>query len=546
MDDNYLESSLDLRINAPHLQNYNCAMHIKQDLTEVENLLLIDFLINNNDQKKDNFMVNLMWSNFSASLIKAHGELRTSLLPMDTVQTSLSLMTENREEPSLHFDLSFINNVTGLRYDYGCRANKHEDIFNAEIWSPIPSYRNISIHGFITQSQTNPNEYQFSGNLYRNMSIYHLTGLIKMPADLDANGSGPSSTVVYLNVQPKLKVAQQSTSLDSGAMDLRFSKIIGNNGESKQYVVHFDAKEGGDNLQIDGEYLFNNKNGLNLILSLQSSLEHLRKIQLSSKVSHLEKNRVSIEINLKTPWQELALNDVALYSDITLHRQNGDVTGSYRISNEKAGNGSLHWSWLWPNNMNIEWESYLNDASSADSSLTNKPRTLNLIARYLNQENTRFLARGAIEVNRKWQLDLDGNVNYQSCDNIAASLRAQLPQPVEDVHNFEITYQGNLISNQGNQPEIDITGQYTTKKLSNKYLSRLLYTNKTHLHGLGYLEWGTNNNVTVLEADLQVQPVSDTRKDFKIELITPYYSNNKTLAVGGVYEKPENQPHHLK
>jgi len=99
------------------------------------------------------------------------------MLPLKLASTSV--LATKGPSPQLNFDLILMSR-DGQSIAYGTRANKKNEVFNIEVWTPLKNYRNISIHGTILKNARDPQRYDVSGSLYRNMAIYGLAGVIRM------------------------------------------------------------------------------------------------------------------------------------------------------------------------------------------------------------------------------------------------------------------------------------------------------------------------------------------------------------------------------
>ena len=75
--------------------------------------------------------------------ITSNGKFIATLLPFKLFEYTFLLSSE--ENPQLNFDLVF-SNKNGKNLNFGLRAIKKDEIINAELWTPMQNFKNISLN----------------------------------------------------------------------------------------------------------------------------------------------------------------------------------------------------------------------------------------------------------------------------------------------------------------------------------------------------------------------------------------------------------------
>ncbi|XP_046812149.1 apolipophorins [Lucilia cuprina] len=517
VEENFLETSVGILLNTNVIPHYACRAYFKKDFSQIDNSVDIQFVVTDNDVINE-LQIETAWRKDPGHLVNVDGRVKTTMLPLQLVETNLQITKSSN--PQLSFDLGFVSQ-TGHRIEYGTRANKKDDIFNVEVWTPIENFRNISMHGSLIQNRNNPKEYHVSGNLYRNMVTYALNGVIRMAENY------PTDT--RLRVQPK------SGGRD-GVIELSITEAGGN---QKGYNFQFSAIEDGEMCQISGGYSQSEESGMDFSVLVQSSLPEIKRINFNGKLRPREKGHVIGDISLETPWKELGIDSVKLHSDIAIRKDSGNIGGEYRIG-PNIGRGNCIWSWIWAENMQLTLESYMERPEA-------NPRIVHASAKYINPDKNylRLVTGAKLDVDSKWKLAVNGTMNYRSSDDLQANIVTLLPQPIGDVHNFGLRYRGNLVSKQGVQPELFLEGKYLSQEAKRKYLGRVSYRNTTDLQGMGHVEWGVDTDISTVEGDFQMLRKDLARREFYAKLITPKFKEQDTFFMKGNYDLRRDEYHTL-
>nr|XP_013118557.1 unnamed protein product [Stomoxys calcitrans] len=507
-EENFTESSVDFVLNTDVVPHYGCRAYFKNDFNDKDNTVDMQFSVTDNDVVNE-IKVGTAWHKDPSHLVNVNGHISTTMLPLKLAETSLKVATE--PHPSLSFDLSVVGR-NGERADYGTRASKKSDAIDVEVWTPIEDFRNISMHGSLTQSPKDPNEYSVSGKLYRNMHTYGINGIIKM-----ANGY-PTDT--RLRVQPS-----------AGGPDgvIEFSVSEPQSG-GKGYNFQFSAIQEGKMCQISGGYSASNETGVDFSMLIESSVPELKRINFNGQFRPRGKGHTVGDVSLETPWKDLGIENVKLHSDLNLKKDGGKVAGEYRFS-DYVGRGSCAWTWILAENMQLALESNLQRPNM-------KTRSVHASAKYLNpQKNFQKLSTAVkMDVDAQWKMETNGTLNYRNQDDVQASLVTTLPKPIGDTHNLNFRYKGNLVAKKGVKPEFFFEGKYKSKDAQRNGLGRVSYKNATDVQASARLEWGEKKDVSAVEGDFHMQRKGKVRREFYTKLVTPKYKDEDTFYVKGSYD----------
>ncbi|XP_005177435.1 apolipophorins [Musca domestica] len=508
IEESFTESSVDFVLNTDVVPYYACRAYFKNDFNDKDNTVDFQLSVTDNDVVNE-IKVGTAWHKDPSHLVNANGHISTTMLPLKLAETSLKVLT--KPHPELSFDLTVVGR-NGERVDYGTRASNKNDAIDVEVWTPIEDFRNISMHGSLTQSPKDPNEYSISGKLYRNTHTYGLNGIVKM-----VNGY-PADT--RLRVQP-------SAGGPDGVIEFSISEPQGN---GKGHNFQFSAIQEGKMCQISGGYSASEETGADFSMLVESSVPELKRINFNGQFRPRGKGHTVGDVSLETPWKELGIENVKLHSDLNLKKDGGKVAGEYRIG-ENVGRGSCAWTWILAENMQLALESHLQRPNT-------KPRNVLASAKYMNpNKNFQKLSTAVkMDVDSQWKLEANGTLNYKSQDDIQAALVTLLPKPVGDTHNLNFRYRGNLIAKKGVKPEFFIEGKYKSKDAQKNCLGRVSYKNATDLQALAHLEWGEKKDVSVVEGDFHMLRKNKLRREFYTKLVTPKYKDEDTFLVKGSYD----------
>ncbi|XP_030377336.1 uncharacterized protein LOC115626195 [Scaptodrosophila lebanonensis] len=515
-EDNFLETSVGILLETNVIPHYACQAYFKKDFSAVDNTIDIRFEVT------DNGIVNKLqiesdWHTDPSYYVNVNGRVRTTMLPLELASTSV-LVTKG-PNPKLNFDLSFLSR-DGQSIEYGTRANKKKDVFNIEVWTPLKNYRNISMHGTIVKSARDAQRYEITGNLYRNMATYGLKGALRMGEFLPIDAT--------LRVQPKAGGRDGVIELnihEAGPKKIRFS---------------FSAIEDGKMCQISGGYSVSEDSSMDFSVLVESTEPEIARINFYGNLKPAERGRVVGDVNLQTPWKKLGIDSVHLHSDVGVRDDGGQIIGEYKIG-EHIGRGSCLWSWVILENVQLILESYMERPNA-------QPRIVHASAKYLNPNKNYQQVRtgGRLSVDSKWNLEVNGTLQFKSVDDFEFDVISQLPQPLGDRHHLKARYLGNVISKQFVEPNLYIEGSYEAVEAQRKLLTRLSYRNVSDdLHGLARVEWGVAQNISVVEGDIEMLRKQAVRREFIAKITTPKFKNEHTLSLSGNYDMTDKDYHNV-
>ncbi|XP_017854431.2 uncharacterized protein LOC108607859 [Drosophila busckii] len=509
-EDNFLETSVGILLETNVIPHYACQAYFKKDFSAVDNVIDIRFEVTDNGTL-NKLHIETDWHTDPAYIVNVNGKVHTTMLPLQLASTSL--VATKAPNPTLNFDLILLNR-DGQSMMYGTRAVKKKDVFNIELWTPLKNFRNVSMHGTIVRNAREPQRLDVSGNLYRNMATYVVTGAVRMADSLPID--------VTLRVQPK-----------SGGRDGVIELNIHETGPQK-IRFSFSAIEDGKMCQISGGYSLSGANGpMDFSVLVESTEPEIARINFYGNLKPVEQGRLVGDINLQTPWTHLGIDSVHLRSDLAVRADGGSIVGEYQIG-KHIGRGSCLWSWILAENLQLVLESYMERPNA-------QPRIVHASAKYLNpgQNYKQLQTGGRLSVDSKWNLEVNGSMHYKSTDDFEFGVLTQLPLPVGDRHQLSGKYRGNIISNQLKAPQFFIESSYASIEAQNKLLTRLNYQNSSaDLKALAHLEWGQRKDISVIEGDVVMLRKPGARRDFAAKLTTPKFKNEHTFGLNAVYDKP--------
>ncbi|KAH8395625.1 hypothetical protein KR222_003717 [Zaprionus bogoriensis] len=516
-EDSFLETSVGILLETNVIPHYDCNVYFKKDFSAVDNIIDVRFEVTDNGSVNQ-LQIQTDWHTDPAYYVNVNGKVYTTMLPLKLASTSV--LATKGANPQLSFDLGFLSR-DGQSIAYGTRANLKKNVFNIEVWTPLKNYRNISMHGTVERNAREPQRYDVTGNLYRNMATYGVVGAIRMGDGLPIDAT--------LRVQPK-----------SGGRDGVIELNISEAGP-KKIRFSFSAIEDGKMCQISGGYSISASNGpMDFSVLVESTEPEIARINFYGNLKPVESGRLVGDVNLQTPWTQLGIDSVHLHSDLGVRSDGGKIIGEYQIG-KHIGRGSCMWSWILAENLQLVLESYMERPSA-------QPRIVHASAKYLNPggKYQQLQTGGRLSVDSKWTLDVNGSLHYKSSDEFDFNVLTQLPEPVGDQHRLAVKYNGNIISKQMNTPNFFIEGSYSSLEAQNQLLSRLSYRNVTNdLKGLAHFEWGEQANISVVEGDFMVESKQGVRREFQAKLTTPKFSGEHTFGLSGHYDKPDADYHNL-
>ncbi|XP_039479409.1 uncharacterized protein LOC120443997 [Drosophila santomea] len=516
-EDSFLETSVGILLETDVIPHYGCQVYFKKDFSAVDNAIDIRFEVIDNGTLNQ-LHITTDWHTDPSYIVNANGRIKTTMLPLQMASTSV-LVTKGHN-PQLNFDLNFMSQE-GQSISYGTRANKKKDVFNIEVWTPMKNFRNISMHGTAVRNARDSGRYDVSGFLYRNMATYGVTGAVRMTDSLPID--------VVLRIQPK-------TGGRDGVIELNIHET-----GPKKIRFSFSAIEDGKMCQMSGGYSVSESNGaMDFSVLVESTEPEIARINFYGNLSPNSEGSLVGDLNLETPWKALGIDSVHLHSDVGLVGKGGHIVGEYKIG-QYIGRGSCLWSWILGENMQLVLENYLERPNA-------KPRIVHASAKYLNPGQTyaQLQAGGRLSVDSKWNLDVNGSAQYKSVDDFKFNVITELPLPVGDRHQLSANYQGNVISQQFINPDFTFEASYESVEAQNKLLSRVSYQNATNNHkGLGHVEWGKIQSLSVVEGDFELLQKQGARKEFAAKMITPKFKDEHTFAVTGSYDFEKSGYHNM-
>lgn len=397
---------------------------------------------------------------------------------------------------------------------------KKDEIINAELWTPMQNFKNLSFHG--TATLIYPNQYQIEGVFYRDMLTYKINGMVQM------NGRLPSKTLL------------QTLSLYNNQEGLIELNLLNGKEKTNDLEFQFNAFENGKKCKISGSYSYHNQTGLELSAFIESTEATLERIYIKTSLKYPENDYITAVLFLETPWQNMGLEKVKLWCDMKRRLDNGKIKGGYRFDSH-SGYGNCEWTWKSKEDMRLLIESNIERPSAITSRLFSEIKYINP-----NETFNDLRVGGKLNLSSVWNFEVNGILNYDSINDIGFGLFTYWPTAGNDIHEFNGRYLGNIISQQGKGLDVSIEGKYFAKHTNRSCITRLSYKNLTNLYSLINFEWGIAGNTDIVEADFQLLRKENTRREFLATLITPKFKNETTVYLVGSYNRVKGNFHHLK
>uniref|UniRef100_A0A0K8USL9 Vitellogenin n=1 Tax=Bactrocera latifrons TaxID=174628 RepID=A0A0K8USL9_BACLA len=515
-DQNFLEASFDYSLEESLDLQYKGTTYFKQDLSKEDKTFDIKIeIINQTDMIK--FHIESMWQcENDNEKITSNGKFIATLLPLKLFEYTFLLSNEENQE--INFDIVF-SNKNRNNFTFGMRAIKKKEIINAELWTPMQNFKNISLHGTVTPSS--PNLYHIEGVFYRDMVTYDINGLVHM------NGRLP------------VKTRLQTLSLHNNQEGLIEINILNEEEKTNELRFQFNAIENGKICKISGNYSYHNETGLHLSVYIESTETSIERIYVKTNFQYPENDCVTAKLFVETPWHDMGLGKVNLWADIKTRLDYGKLNGGYQFDSH-SGFGNYEWTWKPMEDMRLLIQSSIEQPSSNTSNLHSE-------IKYINPNKTfndlRVCAK--INFNAIWYFEISGNLNYESINNIGFGLLTHWPSAYEDMHDFSGQYEGNIFNQDGKALEVSIEGKYFAKHTDRSCITRLLYRNLTDLHSLVSVECKIDGNTNVVRADFQMLRKEKTLREFLATLITPKFENEATVYLMGSYNRIKDSYHYF-
>ncbi|XP_054083621.1 apolipophorins [Zeugodacus cucurbitae] len=515
-EENFLEASIDFSLEESKSIQYKGVGYFKQDFSIEDNTFDIKIeIMNQTDMIM--FQIESTWQSENGSdEITSNGKFINTLLPFKLFEYTFLL--NKGPKPQLNFDLA-LSNQNGNNLNFGMRAIKKDEIINAELWTPMQRFKNISIHGTVTPVY--PNQYQIEGVLYRDMVTYKINGMVQMEGQL------PSKTRL------------QTLSLDNNSEGLIELNLLKRKENANDLSFQLNVIENGKRCKISGNYSYQNQTGLELSAFIESTEAIIERIFIQTILQYPENDCITAKLNLESPWHDMGLERIQLWFDIKRRLDNGKIRGGYQ-SGCHRGYGNCEWTWQPKEDMRLLIESNIQQPSANTSHLFSE-------IKYINPNKTfnNLIVSGKLNLNSIWYLEVNGNLNFESINDIGFGLLTHWPMAVNGVHDISGRYRGNIASHKGKGLDVTIEGKYFAKLTNMSCITRLSYKNLTDLHSVGNFEWGIVGSTKLVQADFQMLRKEKTHREFLATVITPKFENGATVYFMGSYNRVKGSYHNL-
>ncbi|XP_054743946.1 uncharacterized protein LOC129248428 [Anastrepha obliqua] len=515
-EENLFEASADVSLEENMVSYYNSSVYFKQEFSKVDNSFIMKLEINNRSDIS-RFQAESVWQSENVNEeITSNGKIMTTMLPLKTLEYSFLL---NRgKTPQINIDFGFFNQQ-GMRLDYGMRAIKINEVVNTEIWTPMTNFKNISIHGTLTTS--NSDQYKIEGVLYRDMVTHNLIGVVHM------DDGYPKKARLHIK------------SLDGSPDGLIEIDITKKKDTGNGFDFYLNAIEDGKYCKISSSYSYDDLTGLDLSVFVQSTEAQLQRVYIASSYQFPEKERTTAKLTLETPWRYWGLEKVNLWSDIKRRSDRGKINGGYKLDFYK-GYGNCEWTWIPEENMWLLIESYMDRPNANSSFVFTELKYVNPNISYKELD-----IGGKVNLSSILNFEVNGTLNYKSVDDIQVGVIAHWPMQSNEIHELKGRYRGNAISKQGKNLDVFVEGKYYAKISKQRGVARFLYRNSTDFRSTGFVTWGILDNISTYQTDIQLLMITKTRREFLAKFITPKFEKDATLFLVGAYDKLKDNYHYV-
>uniref|UniRef100_W8B060 Vitellogenin n=1 Tax=Ceratitis capitata TaxID=7213 RepID=W8B060_CERCA len=512
-EENFLEVTANYGLEENMSPRHNSSIYIKQEFSGVDKSLTVKLELNK-ENAVNKLDADVAWQvgNDNVEII-SNGKYLSTELQLKSFEYSFLL--KNNDKPQLNIDMKFLNR-NNLIMVYGIRAAKFDEVINAEIWTPMEHFKNVSLHG--TMTPINNDQYRIDGVFYRDMVTYNLKG------------------VVQIQNRYPINVRLQTKTLSGGS-----DGIIELNVKNKQNALEyqFDAKENGKIFKMYGTFSYHNLTGLEFSGQVESTEAEVNRISFKGSYKFPALDRTTASLSFETPWADMGVQKVNIWSQVDRRLDMGQISGGYKFDSY-SGVGKCEWTWSPEEDMRLLIESNIDHPNENTSILFSE-------IKYVNpNKNFKDLGIGGkLNLSSLWYFETKASLNYESENDIKFGLLTHWPLVENDIYELVGRYQGNLISRQSQGLDVSVEGKYSAKKSKQSYLTHLIYRNTTDLYSMGQVEWNIAGKNSTIQAEVQMLRKMKARREISAKLITPKFENEATLNLFGTYDQLKDSYHYV-
>lgn len=511
-DTNFIDIKTRLALASLALPHYELEVYFKQDLSNMENVLIFGF----DEYYHDRTFARLESSwHVENNFIKLNSKTATNSFPITFLETAIVL---NR---SSNFVMLFDMNMhtlskRGITFHLG--AKKRGDRLVVELGTPMPNLANVTMTA-ILRPVSDQNLYLVTGRLTRNREIYNVNGTVEfnsnLPVGLDLRlrpVTRDSVTFMTYSLRSEhqkktinLRITEQATFFEVNSAITIFSKV------NWDILTTVDASPGFLSKRLDAN-----------------------RCTFKSSVKPDNDQQIVGEFSLITPWRHFGIDNFNVNGSGAWKPHSGFVHLFYDFS---LGHGHVLSDWTV---LILEDMRALFDFKSENELGV---RTLNVGMKYGNpgRTNQRLSYGGHLDVDSKMNLETNCSVVMINKFDMSGNFAIRLPAPIDDVHRFSGKYRGDIMTSPIR--DVVIETRYESDRARKRFVSRAQYRNLTDLQTLMHAQWGTDTVNKTFETNLQMLR-KGVKREVSASVKTPYYTE-ETIRASGFYDNDRIQ-HVLK
>ncbi|XP_055713060.1 uncharacterized protein LOC129807664 isoform X2 [Phlebotomus papatasi] len=503
LDETYMDGSLGMSLVAPLVPSYMYRVFFKRDSSTIDNTFDLGFDTKDSDTA-NNLHIWTSWRKDDLHYVSAKGKIRTTFLKVKMIDGTV--LITRKPHPLAVFRVGY-QTQDGMISVFLTRAQQVDRNVELEINSPLGNYRNISLHGTLSQTATK-GQFIVHGHMNRSSNLYHVSGNLHIREDVP----------IFANI-----VLTPISGEANCSMLFILNDVKGGNGHTFQAKIEQEDKF----LQVGGGISYLSRLNWRYALTLASSEPEIGKVNMNCSLLPDRNGRLNGNFELNSPWNHLGLEQIQLDSWAKVTRDSGEVYSSYHLPSVN-GDSKVSWSWVILENMQIFLENRFQRSEATERFLATEFKYVNP-----NRNQHRLQMGGSINVDNVWRLETNTSLSIPSSKDISMSATIRLPQPVGDIHQFFGKYRGNIGTNDPNM-EINYEARYEAFESKKRLASRGQFRNVSDLQGFLRVEWGPNVRQDGIEAFMQMLR-KGIRKEFAVRVATPLHAVD-TLKASGSYD----------
>lgn len=325
-DINFVDAVVGFSLKTPLVPHYACKVFAKKDFSDVENTFDAGFILHDNGSD-NKFEVKTMWHIDQPNYLNAVAKVYTNLLPIRFLETQVLLA--RTPHPVASFDMIY-HDSDDTQEHFRARITRKKEIISLDVNTPLPEFRNISMVATLTE-QPSHGRYRVAGNLYKNADVYIVEG--------EATIIGDIPTAINFILKP-------GSGQGNGAITYSLQDT------DRGKVLNARVFRGDRYAALTGSFAASSRFDWNYLIELKSSEPQITEVAVKAECSIDGAQIITGKYSLKTPWNDLGIDSVALDHRVQILAYSGELTSNYKLTHVKSV-GRCTWSWLPGENMQV-------------------------------------------------------------------------------------------------------------------------------------------------------------------------------------------------